>query len=49
MTVTGDHFIMHKNTKLLCCTPEINIFYVNYNSIYKREKKAAGVPIVAQC
>ena len=31
----SDRFVMYKNIKSLCCTPEIN---VNYTSIKKRKK-----------
>ena len=35
-----DHFVMYKNIKSLCCTPESNIvLWVNYASIKKRKKK----------
>ena len=31
---SGDHFMMYKNIKSLCCTLETNIIlYVNYNPV----------------
>ena len=36
----GDHFIMYKNIKLLCCKPKTNItLYVSYNLNKERKKR----------
>ena len=35
--IMDHHFVMYKNIKSLCCTPETNIIlYIDYNSIKKR-------------
>lgn len=34
----GDHFVMYKNIKALCYTPETTIIlYLNYNSIKRSD------------
>ena len=41
-TQSGDHFVMYKNIKSLCCTFEMNIiFYANYTSTknFRKEKQ----------
>ena len=37
-TYYGDYFTICINVELLCCTPETNMLYVNYTSIYKKRK-----------
>lgn len=35
----ADHFAMYTNFKSLCCTPEVNMLYVNYTSIKTNEQR----------
>ena len=44
-TYCGDHFEIHLNIKLLCCTLEIKIMvYFNYTSILKNVKETKQKP-----
>ena len=57
----SDHFIIHTNIELLCCTPKANkILYVSYNLITQinqlmgkgglsQEKRLAAIPTESVC